>query len=333
MVRPQLLFSLLLLLSYGSHVSADDLADNLSETLDVGPGRQFDRIEAAYARASAGDVIAVYPQAGNEPYARAALKVTLPGLHIVGMRDAIGARVALSGKDYDYSGVAAVPRAVFQFDRSAQGCVLEGFEIFGAHNDSHNGAGIRINQANDIVIRDCDIHHNDMGIMSNGDGTLTSAAGQLIENCVIHHNGDPTRPGYNHNLYLGGASVVLRFCEVHSSLTGQNVKSRAHHNWFEYCYVHDSANREFDLVDDDVTALPGSHTVLLGNLIVKALDMTGNHEVIHFGQDIGGEHRGDLVLIHNTFVNPYESVETIAWCSPWQASSTPVPQRWTCGCL
>ena len=53
----------------------------------------------------------------------------------------------------------------------------------------------------------------------------------------------------------------MRGCEVHSSLTGHNVKSRAHRTVVEACYIHDSANREFDLVDDKAyTALAGSDT-------------------------------------------------------------------------
>ena len=142
-----------------------------------------------------------------------------------------------------------MPRAIFQFNPEATGCRLEGFELSGAHNESHNGAGVRINQADHVTIHDCSIHDNDMGIMSNGNGSLASAVDQRIEHCAIHHNGDLARPGYNHNLYLGGTSVTLRFCEVAHSLTGHNVKSRAHYTRVEYCFVHDSANREFDLVD------------------------------------------------------------------------------------
>ena len=129
----------------------------------------------------------------------------------------------------------------------------------------------------------------------------------MIEFCEIHHNGDPADPGYNHNLYLGGTSVTLRACEVHSSLTGHNVKSRAHHNRVEYCYIHDSANREFDLVDAADTAQPDSHAVLLGNIIVKDPNCGGNRSVIHFGQDGGKEHDGTLHLVFNTIVTPFMS--------------------------
>jgi hypothetical protein len=107
-----------------------------------------------------------------------------------------------------------------------------------------------INQANSIIVRDCVIHHNDMGIMSNGDGTPDTATDQRIEGCLIHSNGDPADPGFNHNLYLGGTSVTLIGCEVHSSLTGHNVKSRAHRTTVLASFIHDAANREFDLDAD-----------------------------------------------------------------------------------
>lgn len=79
----------------------------------------------------------------------------------------------------------------------------------GAHNKSQNGAGVRINQANHVTIRNCNIHHNDAGIMSNGDVNTGTGLNQRIEYCAIHHNGDLARPGWNHNLYLGGTSVRL----------------------------------------------------------------------------------------------------------------------------
>ena len=101
--------------------------------------------------------------------------------------------------------------------------------------------------------------------------------------------------------------MTLRACEVHSSLTGHNVKSRAHHNRVEYCYIHDSANREFDLVDAADTARPDSHAVLLGNIIVKDPNCGGNRGVIHFGQDGGKEHDGTLHLAFNTIVTPFIS--------------------------
>ena len=218
-------------------------------TLEVGPGKPLARIEEANAKAQPGDVILVYPRRGGQPYEKTAVFVRQADLTFRAVPGKRRSWVTISGKGFDYSGVGSTPRAIFQFNPGADGCTLEGFELTDAHNDSHNGAGVRINQANHVTVRNCEIHDNDMGIMSNGDGSPRRPSTSGSRTAVIHHNGDLSEPGYNHNLYLGGTSVTLRFCEVYASLTGHNVKSRAHHTRVEYCYVHDSANREFDLVD------------------------------------------------------------------------------------
>ena len=237
--------------------------------LSVGEGEKFSRIEAALEAAQPGDTIEVHPLPGGRPYEKVALLVRKPRIAIRAA-GAEGRKVVLDGKGYDYSGRGSVPRAIVQFHEGGDGSSIEGFELRGAHNESHNGAGVRINQANDVTVRNCTIHSNDMGIMSNGNGTPGSATGQLIENCLIHSNGDHSHPGYNHNLYLGGTEATMRGCEVHSSLTGHNFKSRAHRNIVIGCYIHDSANREFDLVDGKGdTDRPGSDAILIGNVIVK----------------------------------------------------------------
>ena len=269
-------------LGWGTTLSAADLT--------VGPGGSYSRIEEAVAVAKSNDVILVSPQPDNRPYAKTHVAVFLPHITIRAV-NAKGDHVRLDGEGFDYSGQGRVPRAIVQFNKGADGGVLVGFDLAGAHNTSHNGAGVRINQANKVTIRECVIHKNDMGIMSNGDGTPQAAADQLIE-----------------NLYLGGMSVTLRGCEVHSSLTGHNIKSRAHRTVVLGCYVHDSANREFDLVDDKAyTTFSGSDAVLAGNVIVKAANCPGNRAVIHFGQDGGNEHDGVLYLVHNTIVTAFIS--------------------------
>jgi type IV secretory pathway TrbD component len=274
-------------------------------TLRVGPGSPYERPEAALKAAKPGDTILVAPQAGGAPYTRVALHVRQPGIRIRAEGDA---RVVFDGRGFDYSGRGPVPRAIVQFGPEADGGLIEGFELRGAHNASHNGAGVRINQANNVVVRHCTIHGNDMGIMSNGNGQPGTATGQLIEGCLIHSNGDRTHPGYNHNLYLGGSEVTMRGCEVHSSLTGHNVKSRAHRNVIVACYIHDAANRELDLVDGKGdTNRPGSDAVLFGNVIVKDPKCSGNRAVLHFGQDGGKGHDGTVWLVHNTIVTPFIS--------------------------
>ncbi|MFC1835964.1 hypothetical protein ACFL2Q_14800 [Thermodesulfobacteriota bacterium] len=278
-----------------------------ANTLTVGPGKMFARIGDAVDRARAGDTILVYPRKGDKPYRKVALLIKVPGLVFHAARSADRSRVRISGKGFNYSGRGRVPRAVFQFNPGADGCVVDGFEIFGAHGEDRNGAAVRINGANGVVVRNCNIHHNDMGIMCGGRVNRGTGKGELIEHCLIHHNGTLDNPGYNHNLYLNGTSVIVRFCSLNNSLSGQNLKSRAHHLRVEYCYIHHSANRELDLVDSVNTALPGSHAVLVGNVIVKAPRTNGNQTVIQFGRDGSKEHNGTLFLVHNTIVTPYVS--------------------------
>jgi hypothetical protein len=274
--------------------------------LEVGAGKQFDAIDKALAAAKKGDEVVVFARADGKAYERTAVLVRAPGITIRGnLKDGY---VKIDGTGFDYSGAGRVPRAIFQFDKGADGCVLEGFELAGAHNESHNGAGVRINAANDVTVRRCVIRGNDMGIMSNGEVKAGTGAGQLIERCVIEKNGSEKEPGFNHNLYLGGTSVTVRGCEIAFSLTGHNLKSRAHLNWIEYNYIHDSANREIDLVDAaGNTDVPGSDAVLLGNIITKKPSMAGNKTVIHFGRDGKANRDGTIWLVHNSITTPYIS--------------------------
>jgi hypothetical protein len=274
---------------------------------DVGPGKTYARIESAYQAASAGDSILVYPKATGASYDSVAVYLTKRKLVFLGIA-AAGGRVLMHGDGYDYSGAGSVPRAMFQFNPGADSCVVENFEISGCHNTSYNGAAFRINQVNDITIRNCHIHDNDMGIMSNGTVSANSAANQLIENCIVHDNGNQADPGYNHNFYVGGTSVIIRGCNVYAATTGHDIKSRAHITIVEGCYVHDCQNREFDLVDDNgVTTVPGSHALISGCVIVKATNTSGNKTTIHFGQDGGFDHNGTLYVVHSTIISPYIS--------------------------
>ena len=275
-------------------------------TLEVGDGKPFVRIEAAVAQAKPDDEIVVHPKNDGTPYCQPALLIRTAKLTI---RTADAKTpVVLDGEGYNYSGIGSVPRAIFQFNPGADGCTLDGFTLINARGSSNNGAGVRINEANDITIRNCVIRNNDMGIMSNGEVAKQSGARQLIEQCTISDNGTLKDPGYNHNLYLGGTSVTVRNCEVARSVTGHNVKSRAHQNYIIGCRIHDSNNREFDLVDAvGTTDAPGSDSFLINNTIVKDPKGAGNRTVIHFGWEGKAVRNGSIWLIGNTICTPFTS--------------------------
>jgi hypothetical protein len=267
--------------------------------LNVGPGQDYPRIEAAVEAAQPKDTIRVYPG----KYDGTAVLITKQ----VAIRGVGGEKpIRIDGGSFDYSGVGSTPRAIFQVDPDASGTTIEGFELTGAHNRSFNGAGVRINCANDVTVKSCDIHGNDMGIMSNGKRDAEAGKNQSIEHCAIHENGNSGDPGYNHNLYLGGTSVEVAFCDIYGSLTGHNLKSRAHYNLVRHCYIHDSANRECDFVEAWDTERPNSNAVLIGNVIVKDPKCQGNGAVIHFGKE-KGKRNGSIYLLNNTIVTRFVS--------------------------
>lgn len=271
-------------------------------TLAVGEGLAYSKIEDAVAAASPGDVIEVHSAPGD--YRGAAVRVKKPNLRFVGVGDR---PVKIDGGKFEYSGVADVPRAIFQFEPTATGGSVTHFELCGAHNGSHNGAGVRINGASGVRIEACDIHGNDMGIMSNGaKGNPAAGAGQTIERCHIHENGSFLEPGQNHNLYLGGTSALIRFCEIDHSLTGHNLKSRAHFLAVEYTWIHDSANRECDFVEAWDTERPNSNVLLLGDVIQKDPSCRGNRTTIHFGQE-RGTRNGTLFVVNTTIETIFHS--------------------------
>ena len=274
--------------------------------LEVGDGKPFQRIEDAVAQAKAGDEIVVHPKGDGSPYRQPVLMIRTASLTVRTVDEKTP--VVLDGNGYVYSGKGPIPRAIVQFDPEANGCVLDGFTLINARNESHNGAGVRINQANDVTIRNCVIRRNDMGIMSNGEVAKRRGAGQIIEKCTIADNGTKKDPGYNHNLYLGGTSVTVKNCEIARAVTGHNLKSRAHLNFIIENHLHDSCNRELDLVDaEGTTDIAGSDTFLIGNTIVEDPKCIGNKAVIHFGRDGKATHNGTLWLIGNTIRTPFIS--------------------------
>lgn len=261
-----------------------------AEVLTVGPDQRFARPEAALAAARPGDTIEIVAPADIElVFDRAALLVTTSGLTL-----RASGRVVLDGAGFEYSGEGKVPRAIVQVEPAARGVTIEGIVFRNAHNETGNGAGVRVNGANGVTVRACEIFACDMGVMSGGGPG--QGAGQRYEDCLVHNNGSATMSGFSHNLYLGGEGVTLERCEVRDSTHGHNLKSRSRVLVARDCAFLNSAEREIDLVDSDLTESPGADAVLEGCAIVKRAEMSGNRGVVHFGRDGAHQRRGTLTL-------------------------------------
>jgi len=273
--------------------------------LHVGPGRPWEDLAPALAAAMAGDVVVVHPRPRNEPYRMVALRVRQPGVVLRGAAGA-GLYIPLSGEGADLSGRGEHPRAVVQFDPGADGCVLEGFELWGARNADGNAAGVRVSGARGVVIRDCVIRDNDMGVMSDGGGLPDGARGLRLESCEIRDNGSDAHAGYAHNLYLAGEEAVVLGCRIARARTGHNLKSRAHRTRVWGSLLIGAAERELDLVDAaGWTDRPGSDVWVAGCVIVKAQVTRGNRGVVHFGRDGPADRMGQLWMLYNTVITPH----------------------------
>ena len=281
------------------------------ETLHVGPDQAFSRIEDAVAAAKPGATIIVHPPRPNGAvYEEVKLMIDKPNLTIQAANP--NDPVVLDGEGVNYTGAGSTPRAIVQFCAHGSGGTLDGFILRNAHNETHNAAGVRISQANNVTISRCDIFNNDMGIMSDGRAGRKDAeplgANQLITHCRITDNGAEEEPGYNHNLYLGGDSVTIQYSEIARATTGHNVKCRVHRVTISNCSIHDAANREIDLVDGkDCTDVPGSAALISNCSIKKDALCQGNHGCIHFGKDGGVDHDGAVVLKNNAIETPFST--------------------------
>ncbi len=262
---------------------------------EVGPGKTYASL-ATLPTLNPGDEVRIFPGTYAEvrrwtASGTAAAPITIRGV------GATRPRFDASGKDV--SGAGSLPRAVFQIEASH--VIIDNLEFANARN-GNNGAGLRITGGgtgvSGVTVRNCHIHDNDMGVMSDGCDDV------LIDGCEIDANGTALFSGYSHNLYLGGTTVTIRGCHIHDAPYGQNVKSRAHFTALLYNHIADSQDGEVGLVDAAATAGSNSNAVLIGNVIISKPRGSGwnSGRFISFGTDGGGGHTGTIYAMHNTCI-------------------------------
>ncbi|MDB4966810.1 MAG: putative peptidoglycan bound protein, partial [Myxococcales bacterium] len=216
------------------------------------------------------------------------------------MRGVAGPRPVFDATGKDLSGAGPVPRAIFQWNGGSY-WVVEHLELENAANTSGaNGSGFRVTAGgHDITLRDLSIHDCQDGAQSDGASTIT------IESSEIFHNG--AGDGQSHNLYLQGESVRLIGNHIHDSVVGQNIKLRTRYIEILYNLVENSGNYEMDLIQGPTTSMPNANAILIGNVVVRAVDagVNGNNgQTIVFSSDdpnaVG--RNGSLYAINNTFI-------------------------------
>jgi hypothetical protein len=216
------------------------------------------------------------------------------------LRGVAGARPVLDAAGKDLNGVGSTPRAILQWNGGSY-WVVEHLEFKNASNtNGANGAGFRVTAGgHDITLRDVSIHDCQNGGQSDGASTIVIEASEIFANGA----GD----GQSHNLYLQGESVRLVGNHIHDSKLGQNIKLRTRYIEILYNLVESSGNYEMDLIQGPTTSMPNAHAVLIGNVVVRAVDAgpNGNNgqTIVYSSDDPAAAGRnGSLYAINNTFV-------------------------------
>lgn len=264
----------------------------------VGPDRSFRSLGEVVDRLGPGDTVEIDPGVYRE-----ILKLKADGradapITIRGVGDS---RPVFDAEGIAVTGKGKVPRAILQIEGAYW--VIENLELRNARN-GNTAAGVRLNGSTNAVIRNCYIHHNDLGVFGDDRETAT------IESSEIAFNSTKEWNGYAHNFYMHGNRVVVRNCYIHDSPYGQNFKTRAHYNELWYNWIVDSNEGEVGPVDERTrarhhTGMANSNTLLVGNVIVSGARTGNPSKFILFGSELkdgSAGHNGTLYLFHNTLV-------------------------------
>jgi hypothetical protein len=106
-------------------------------------------------------------------------------------------------------------------------------------------AGIYIERAEHVTIRNCDIHDNGNGIFQNSKfGEAAQSRDLLVERNYIHDNGNPMSAS-EHNAYTEGVGTVYQFNtfgQPVGNTAGDNIKDRSVGVTFRYNYIEGGAH-------------------------------------------------------------------------------------------
>ena len=246
----------------------------------VGPDESVTRIADAARLARDGDTVLIKPGTYRGDVAVWPQK----SLEIRGL----GTRPVLQadGRDAEGKGIWVFVNGHFKVDNIA---------FRGARVADGNGAGIRMEQGS-LEVRNCSFEDNQNGILTaNFDDTELRVINSTFDKAP--HD----ELGLHHLLYVGRIKhFVLEGSHLQRGYRGHLVKSRARLNEVRYNLLSDgpegAASYELEFPEGGVAHVRG-------NLIAQSRD-TQNPILISFGAEGYKWPRNELVLEHNTLVNP-----------------------------
>jgi len=174
---------------------------------------------------------------------------------------------------------------------------ISGLKIMGARPDVYftnaggkrvrydtMAAGIHIDPADNVLIEDCEITDNSIGIFAGsheGDKGPGDRATQhlTIRGNDIHDNGDPLHRGqHNVSIEAHGCNVIGNYLALSPRHLGANYKSRCTEESFQANYLRGGRDGlaffGFPLADlDPLRQLPSTKTLVAGNVLDLRLDV------------------------------------------------------------
>ncbi len=171
-------------------------------------------------------------------------------------------------------------------------------------------AGIHIERAEDVTIRNCNLHDCGNGLfISSGDDRATRDV--LIEGNHIYDNGN-VLSGYEHNTYTEGINITYQFNHfgpLREQCPGINLKDRSaglvvRYNWIE------GGDKQLDLVDAEDSKLVRQdpryrETFVYGNVLIEP-PHAAHTFTVHYGGDSptkANYRKGTLYFYNNTVVS------------------------------
>lgn len=255
-----------------------------SRVLTVGANKQFQTIAAAVNSSQDGDVVLVDAGTYKNDFATVNSKISLL---------AVGGRVDM---------VATVPPPnwkgllTVETDLRVEGFTFEGVHIPDEYG--HNGAGIRLDGGNLVLVND-EFDNNQDGLLANAGAKMSVT----IDHSVFNDNGgnDGNGAGNIHNVYIGDiASVTVTNSIFENAQVGHEFKSRAVSNTLTNNKFISGVGIGTGSYDIDLPN--GGKAVLTDNTIIKGPNAE-NPFMVHFGGE-GIPYAGSsLTLSGNLFQN------------------------------
>ncbi|MDO9490446.1 MAG: right-handed parallel beta-helix repeat-containing protein, partial [Sphingomonadaceae bacterium] len=248
--------------------------------LTVGASQHYSSLSRAVAAAGDGDTIRVQAGTYTNDFTTIAKDLTIEGV----------------GGMAKFVATVAPPNGKAIMVTSAD-VTIRNLEFSGAKVSSANGAGIRY-ESGDLVVENSYFHHNQMGLLSNGDpdGTI------VIRNSEFAFNGGGT--GYTHGLYVNHIqSLTVEDSDFHDANNGHHVKSRAANTILIDNRIVDGSN---GISSYNIDLPNGGNALLQGNVIQQNAK-SPNIAIVSFGAEgklIAGT---ALEMIDNVVIDDHAS--------------------------